>query len=187
MLRIDGDIILFPVWIEAYYANKEAGFMDPNVDAVKKSGKDYQLKSNSGQVNHFGEPYFHRMRKDDHLDGDYYRQRVDIVLSKGKNYALSFLIKAAIDPSKKEGERYLSQSEAANRLKKYEKDGKKIELDVKKPSILKERVITIKRFSSGLSKTIENFAIKGIKNTKTLDKLEFMSKYNFGFFLIQEK
>lgn len=79
----EDDAEIIPLWVEAYYCNPKQGYEDPTAD-------DYWAfhgRKSKGQVNHYGFLY-HRGGK-----GNY--RRVDLVLSRSPDYALSFLLKAA--------------------------------------------------------------------------------------------
>ena len=71
---IIGNIVIEPLWLEAYYYNACMGFMDPFAHRDPK------------QMNHYGQLYFHH-KTDDQRSG------VDICLSLSNEYYLSYLLK----------------------------------------------------------------------------------------------
>lgn len=82
MLRIDEDLRLYPIEVEAYYYN-ETNFPDKCVH------------QNDLQKDRFGQLYFHRASKSKDSSFLYDRGGFDICLSDSENYYLGILIRSA--------------------------------------------------------------------------------------------
>lgn len=82
MLKIDEDLRLYPIEVEAYYYH-ETNFSDTCVH------------KNELQMNRFGKLYFHRASKSEESSFLYDRGGFDICLSDSENYYLGILIRSA--------------------------------------------------------------------------------------------
>ena len=102
-INVDNNFVIYPIWVEAYYRNKEKGFIDESCHNDDNPPKQFKLREHKNNMNNER------------------RGGVDLYLSDSKKYYLSFLIKLALIKNGNKPLKLLSQSEIIKELKCFER------------------------------------------------------------------
>lgn len=102
-INVDNDFVIYPIWVEAYYRNKEKGFIDESCHNDDNPPRQFKLREHKNNTNNER------------------RGGVDLYLSDSKKYYLSFLIKLALVKNGNKPLKLCSQSEIIKELKCFER------------------------------------------------------------------